>query len=120
MDIGRIGVGLGLASAIAAVVLYVLSLKGNRKTLLAARVAYGLTAFFGIFCFGRLMWLVVHHQFQYKYVYHYSSPDLGSGPTWNDKFFLYAATWAGQEGSFLLWLLWTGIIGGLLLWKAGK
>lgn len=113
MEIGRIGVWTGLAASIAAVALYVISLRGNRKVLLAARVAYGLTAFCVFFSFGRLMWLVVHKQFQYKYVFEYVSADLKPP-------FLYAATWAGQEGSFLLWAFWTAVIGGLIAWKAGK
>src|SRR5690242_11182753 len=99
MDIGKIGVLTGLIASVVAIILYALSLRGNRKTLLAARGAYAVTAGCAVFCFGRLMWLVVHHRFAYKYVYHYSSPDLGSGHTALDRFFLYAATWAGQEGS---------------------
>jgi len=59
------------------------------------------------------MWLCVRHQFQYKYVFEYVSRDLGFP-------FVYAATWAGQEGSFLLWAFWTAVIGGLVVWKAGK
>src|SRR5258708_7270585 len=113
MDIGKIIVLLGLAAAIASIVLYLISLRGNRKVLWAARAAYALTAFCVIFCFGRVMWLVYHQQYQYKYVFEYSSPDLRFPWT-------IAATWAGQEGSFLLWAFWTAIIGGLVAWKAGK
>lgn len=112
MDIGRIGVFIGLGASTLAVLLYALSLRGRRKVLWAARIAFALTAASVVFCFGRLMWLVVNHKFQYEYVFNYSSADL-SFP-WN-----YAATWAGQEGSFLLWMFWTALIGGLVAWKAG-
>ncbi len=113
MDIGKIGVLAGLICSISAVVLYALSLRGNRKVLLAARSALALVAMSAVFTFARLMWIVYHQQFQYKYVYEYSDTTLKL--PWN-----IAASWAGQEGSFVLWAFWTAIIGGLVAWKAGK
>ncbi len=113
MEIGRIGILAGLGTSTLATLLYLAALRGNRKTLQAARAVYALAATCIIFSFGRLMWLVVHHQFQFQYVFDYSSEDLGPP-------FLYAATWAGQEGSFLLWTFWTAVIGGLVAWKAGR
>src|SRR5579871_4480439 len=113
MDIGKIGVVVGLCASITAIVLYALSLRGSRRLLWAARGAYGATALSVLFCFGRLMYLVSHHRFEFEYVFKYSSADLGW--PWN-----YAATWAGQEGSFLLWAFWTAVIGMLIVWKGGK
>jgi cytochrome c-type biogenesis protein CcmF len=113
MEIGKIGVIVGLVASIASIVLYVLSLRGSRKVLNAARGAYAVAGLSVVFCFGRLMWLVYHHQFQFKYVFEHSSTDLVF--PWN-----IAAAWAGQEGSFLLWAFWTAVIGGLVAWKAGK
>ena len=43
-----------------------------------------------------LMYLILTHQFQYNYVYSYTSLDL-------PFFYTFSAFWAGQEGSFLLW-----------------
>ena len=54
MDIGKIGVGFGLFAAVAAVVLYLISLRGSRKMLVAARFSFGLAAVSGLFCFGWL------------------------------------------------------------------
>src|SRR5579872_1999467 len=110
MDIGKIGVLVGLVASLSAIVLYALSLRGNRRVLIAARLAYATTALSVFFCFGRLMYLVSHHRFEFNYVFKYSSADLGW--PWN-----YAATWAGQEGSFLLWAFWTAVIGALIVWK---
>lgn len=56
---------------------------------------------------GLLLYMLATHQFQYSYVYRYSSKDL-------DMHYLLSAFWAGQEGSFLLWVLFTGIVGALL------
>jgi cytochrome c-type biogenesis protein CcmF len=63
-----------------------------------------------ILAFGVLIYLFATHQYQYAYVYGHSSNDLPG-------YFTISASWAGQEGSFLLWAILTGIIGvALLMW----
>ena len=52
-----------------------------------------------------LSYLIFTHQYQYALVYQHSSNDL----PW---YFLLSSLWAGQEGSFLLWIIFTGFIGG--------
>ena len=106
MEPGRIAIVAGLGASALTVILYALSLRGSRKLLIAARFAFALTVACVVFCFGRMMWLVVNHAFQHEYVFEYSSADLGKSGGFA-RFFLYAATWAGQEGSFLLWVLCT-------------
>lgn len=55
-----------------------------------------------------LLMYILRHQFEYAYVYGYSSRAL--------PFHLLLTTfWAGQEGSFLLWALCGAIIGILLM-----
>ncbi len=57
-----------------------------------------------------LLYLLVTHQFQYAYVYQYSSRGL----PWE---YLWATFWAGQEGSFMVWMLFTAYVGiALLRW----
>jgi len=51
-----------------------------------------------------LMWGLHTHQFQWQYVFSYSSRDLNS-------FYLTSTFWGGQEGTFLLWLLLGSIYG---------
>lgn len=63
--------------------------------------------------FGILVYLLLTHQFQYAYVYSQSSRDL---PT----HFLVSSSWAGQEGSFLLWTLMMGAVGAALIKTAKK
>ncbi len=60
---------------------------------------------------GVLMYLILTHQYQYAYIYQNSSNDL-------PFHYLFSTFWAGQEGSFLLWMLMTGVVGGALIWKA--
>ena len=61
---------------------------------------------------GRTDKTVLTHQFQYSYVYRYSSRDL-------PLHFLISSFWAGQEGTFLLWALYTAILGAVVM-KTGK
>ena len=61
---------------------------------------------------GILAYLIATHQFQYAYVYQNSSVDLPAK-------YLFSSVWAGQEGSFLLWITFTGLVGlSLVKWAA--
>ncbi|MCK6602376.1 MAG: cytochrome c biogenesis protein CcsA [Bacteroidetes bacterium] len=62
--------------------------------------------------FAILIYLLTTHQFQYNYVYSYSSIDLPVK-------YLVSTFWAGQEGSFILWIFLLSIIG-LLVMQSSK
>jgi cytochrome c-type biogenesis protein CcmF len=111
-DPGKIAVLLGLVVSIITTVLYVLANR-NEKLLKHARIGLVLTSAAVFAAFGRLMYLMASHRFEYKYVFDYSSSDLAF--PWN-----YAATWAGQHGSFLLWAFWTAVIALLVAAKSGR
>lgn len=55
-----------------------------------------------------LLYLILNHQFQYKYVWEYSSTTLPLP-------LLMSTFYAGQEGSFMLWALYTSVIGIVLM-----
>lgn len=60
---------------------------------------------------GALVYLLVTHQFQYFYVYNYTSTDLATR-------YLVSALWGGQEGSFLVWIFFTSLTTvGLMKWS---
>ena len=54
--------------------------------------------------FGLLIFLNVTHAFEYAYVYENTAMDLSTD-------YLVAASWAGQEGSFLLWIVMNSLVG---------
>jgi len=58
---------------------------------------------------GLLLYNILTHNFQLNYVYSYSSRSLNA-------FYLFSTFWAGQEGTFLLWLIF-GTVFGLILIK---
>ncbi len=63
-----------------------------------------------IVAFVILGYVVVTHQFQYAYVYEHSSRALPLQ-------YLISSTWAGQEGSFLFWIIMNAVVGlALMRW----
>jgi cytochrome c-type biogenesis protein CcmF len=59
-----------------------------------------------------LLYLLLGNRFDYAYVFSYSSQDLPLA-------YKVSAFWAGQEGSFMLWLVFHGVFGLMLLRKPG-
>ncbi|KAA3615705.1 MAG: hypothetical protein D8M58_16055 [Calditrichaeota bacterium] len=55
-----------------------------------------------------LMYGILNHHFEWIYVFSYSSKDLSI-------FYLISTFWAGQEGTFLLWLLFGAIYGIIII-----
>jgi cytochrome c-type biogenesis protein CcmF len=60
-----------------------------------------------------LMFAILKHEFIYSYVASYSSRDLPLQ-------YLISSFWAGQEGSFLLWVLLGAWLGIFLMHKSGE
>jgi len=98
----------GFAAALLSSILYFLSSGNETKYVKQARLFFHASAILTISSAAFLMYLIVNHQFQYTYVWNYSSKDL----PWN---LLIATFYAGQEGSFHLWALLMSILGVFLL-----
>ncbi len=73
-----------------------------------ARAFYHLTVISVILGSATLLYLILTHQFQYTYVWSYSSRALSTP-------LLISTFYAGQEGSFMLWALFTALIGVFLM-----
>src|SRR4030067_2075658 len=102
--VGSIVLSLALASRLVAMVMYFLTYKGYQNTLNIGRIAYHSMAMLVIAASAILLYLILNHDYSYKYIYNYSSNNLPTG-------ILAATFWAGQEGSFMLWVLLTSIVG---------
>lgn len=72
--------------------------------MLVSRLSFALGTVLITAVFAILIYLLTTHQFQYNYVYAYSSMDLPLK-------YLVSTFWAGQEGSFVLWIFLLGLIG---------
>ncbi len=87
--------------------------RGNARSLNVARYAYHTGAVLILSFCSYLLYLILTHQFQYTYVWNYSSTDLPTP-------LLISTFYAGQEGSFSLWTLYTTIIGVALMGYCAK
>ncbi len=107
--IGSIIVKIAFSASLLSTILYFLNHRRFSKRILQlARIAYG-TAVISIIAIAvSLIYILMTHQFQFSYVWNYSSTDL-PGPL------LFSTFYAGQEGSFTLWSLYTAVIGAVLL-----
>jgi len=106
--IGNIALTLALLTGVFSIVMYFLTFRGYQNTLNLARISFHATAILVLAASALLLHAILTHQYQYKYVYNYSSSDLPIG-------LLISTFYAGQEGSFMLWILFTAIIGLILL-----
>lgn len=112
--LGLVGKALLNASfvfSIFAAIIYFLSAKKDDSRLYAiGNTLFALKTFFITAASGILVYLIVQHQFQYYYVFNYSSIDMPLK-------YLISAFYGGQEGSFMLWIAISGFIGlGLMKW----
>jgi len=102
-----------VAFALAALWGYVDLARGDESARAFARRAYRMFALSVVLAAAVMFILLARRDFRIDYVYQYSGLDLP---------FRYqlGAFWAGQKGSFLLWLLWGSVLGVPLIKAAGR
>jgi len=111
--VGNIIITLALVASVFSFLMYYFSNRGYNNTIKIARVSYHIMAIAVIVASALLLNAIITHQYQYKYVYNYSSDDLPFG-------LLMSTFYAGQEGSFMLWVLFSAIVGLILLEYTSK
>lgn len=120
---------LALISSVATMGAYGLALlrpESERRFRDLGRGAYALTALGVLGAFAALIAIVYNNKYQYMYALSHTGNDLKALPTDTFSHWLFhhwirlAASWSGQEGSFLLWAFWTALIGFMVFGRAGK
>ena len=106
--IGNLLISAAIVTGIFTVIMYYYSFKGYTNTLILARRGFYLLTGFVTAASVFLLYLILTHQFQYSYVFEYSGKNLSLG-------LLLSTFYAGQEGSFLLWLFFSSICGLFLI-----
>jgi len=106
--IGNLFITASLITGIFTVIMYYYTFKGYTNTLVLARRGYYAMTLFAAGASAVLLYFILTHQYQYNYVFEYSSNELSFG-------LLLSSFFAGQEGSFLLWLLFSAILGLFLI-----
>jgi len=109
--IGHIFLAASFVASIAALAAYSISAyRGNKKIERVSDWLWGLKGVTLLVASGILIYLLITHQFQYYYVWNYTSLDL-------ETQYLISAFYGGQEGSFMLWIICSFIVGlGLIRW----
>jgi cytochrome c-type biogenesis protein CcmF len=110
---GGITMWCALLFALVAVWGYSLVLRGDESARPFARRAYRFYALSVVLGSLVLLILLWNRDFRIEYVSQYSGMDL-------PHHYQLAAFWAGQKGSFLIWLLWGSLIGLPLMKASGR
>lgn len=111
--IGKSLITLAFLSSILAILFYYFdSKKPNQRLSILGHTFFILKGVFITIASGLLVYLLFTNQFQYYYVYNYTSLDLQAQ-------YLAAAFYSGQEGSFMLWVLMSFFVGlALIKWTS--
>lgn len=109
--LGKLLLSASFITSIGAMVFYYISAnKDQDRTLRIGNWLFAAKTLFIVVASGILIYLIFQHQFQYYYVFNYTSLDLTPR-------YLFSAFYGGQEGSFMLWILFSAFFGfGLMKW----
>jgi cytochrome c-type biogenesis protein CcmF len=109
MILGITATSLTFVALIVSIVAYYLFFKRNDDELRQlGRTAFYFASGLIFFQASMLMYGLLTHQFQWQYVFSYSSTDLS-------LYYLISTFWAGQEGTFMLWLTLGSIYGIIIM-----
>ena len=110
MVVGSYIIALAAVAAVLTTISYLMVARGNKSYLLTSQWFYYITTGLVIFAVFYLTYLFLNNHFEYSYIAGYSSIDLATN-------FKITSLWAGQEGSFLLWIVFGVLLG---LWVKSK
>ncbi|HCA80230.1 MAG TPA: hypothetical protein DEP53_10915 [Bacteroidetes bacterium] len=102
--VGTIIIWIATLASAFSVYAYYRSVSSQKRQLGMARNSYGVMVMAVLAASAALMMYILRHQFEYAYVWGYSSRALPLE-------LLITTFWAGQEGSFLFWALCSALIG---------
>ena len=106
--IGTVAVYILFGLSVLSSLIYFISYFKDDKYNLIARTLFIADVVGVLFISGYLLTNIINHNFQFYYIWHYSSKELDFG-------LLLSTFYAGQEGSFLLWSLMITVVGVFLL-----
>lgn len=112
MNLGTSATILTFLSATISIIFYIFSQK-KEEYLKAARWLFYLSVLLVLFQSILLYFGIFTHQFHWQYIFSYTSRELS-------VYYLISTFWAGQEGTFLLWLLMGSVYGVIVIRKKSK
>ncbi|GAB5408294.1 MAG: cytochrome c biogenesis protein CcsA [Balneolaceae bacterium] len=109
--IGKLLITLSFLFGVASMIyLFIAAKNEDERKLKIGNWLFGFKGLFMLAASAMLVHLLMTHQFQYYYVFNYTSLDLAPK-------YLWSAFYGGQEGSFMIWIIFSWITGlGLMRW----
>lgn len=109
--VGKLLITFSFVFGVASMIyLFIAAKNEDERKLKIGNWLFGIKGLFMIAASALLVHLLMTHQFQYYYVFNYTSLDLAPK-------YLWSAFYGGQEGSFMIWIVFSWIIGlGLMRW----
>lgn len=101
---GNLLIDISFGAALLSSLLYFSAFWGKEKNIKLGRLLFHIASIGTISSAAYLLYLIITHQFQFTYVWNYSSRDLPTN-------LLMSTFYAGQEGSFHLWALLVVVFG---------
>ncbi|MEE9441364.1 MAG: cytochrome c biogenesis protein CcsA [candidate division Zixibacteria bacterium] len=110
MNLGNFLIVLTTAACLTCTFSYFMVLRGKAKFAELGRLSYKYFTALVLMACALLFYYFISGDYSYKYVYDYSSSDL-------PLFYLISAFWAGQQGTYLLWLALLAFFGFYLIYR---
>ncbi len=104
MNLGQILNWVSFLAALVSGLAWLAAMGGRESAVKGARVAFFVQWAGYVAATVVLFGLLFQHQFQYQYVAQYSSRTM-------EWYYIFAAFWGGQEGTFMLWAMITASLG---------
>lgn len=111
-NIGKLFIFIGLIAVVASLAFSIGNIKKIRseRNLKWARTLYLIHVFSILAVVVMLFLIIVGHYYEYHYVWRYSSNEMPMK-------YMVSALWAGQEGSYMIWMLMQAVMGLFILKK---
>jgi len=112
VNIGNLLIILALASISVSALAFLLVGRGRETLFGLAQTAYNYFTVLIILACGLLYYYFFSGDYSYRYVYEYSSLDL-------PFFYKLSSFWAGQQGTYLLWVFLLAVLGYFVIRRGG-
>jgi len=110
---GDLFIFLAIGFNVVAGIAYLLTARGKQSFQRLAQTAYNLFTVLTGLAVAYLFFLFFTHNYAIKYVYEYSERA-------QSVFYILAAFWGGQEGTYLLWLFFNALFGYIIIKRGGQ
>lgn len=111
MNLGNFLIVLTTVASVTSTVSYFMVLRGKSKFAELGRLSYNYFTVLSLTACALLLYYFISGDYSYRYVFDYSSSDL-------PLFYLISAFWAGQQGTYLLWLALLALFGYYLIYRS--